>query len=34
MVFEADKVVLSKSGLFKGKGYISNGLLKLNVMTV
>ena len=34
MVFEADKVVVSKSGVFMGKGYVSNGLFKLNVMTV
>ena len=34
MVFEADKVVVSKSGMFVGKGYVSNGLFKLNVMTV
>ena len=34
MVFESDKVVLSKSGMFVGKGYVSNGLFKLSVMTV
>ena len=34
MVFEADKVVVSKSWVFMGKGYVSNGLFKLNVMTV
>ena len=34
MVFEADKVVVSKSGIFVGKGYVSNGLFKLNIMTV
>ena len=34
MVFEADKVVVSKSGMFVGKGYVSNGLVKLNIMTV
>ena len=34
MVFEADKVVVSKSGKFVRKGYVSNGLFKLNVMTV
>ena len=33
MVFEADKVVVSKSGMFVGKGYVSNGLFKLNVVT-
>ena len=34
MVFEVDKVIVSKSGMFVGKGYMSNGLFKLNVMTV
>ena len=34
MVFEAEKVVVSKSGIFVGKGYVSNGLFKLNIMTV
>ena len=34
MVFESDKVILSKSGMFVGKGYVCNGLFKLNVMTV
>ena len=34
MVFKVDKVVVSKSGMFVGKGYVSNGLFKLNVMTV
>ena len=34
MVFEANKVVVSKSGMFVGKGYVSNGLFKLNVMTI
>ena len=34
MVFEADKVVVSKSGMFVGKGYVFNGLFKLNVMIV
>ena len=34
MVFEADKVVVSKSGMFVGKVYVSNGLVKLNIMTV
>ena len=27
MVFEADKVVVSKPGMFVGKGYVSNGFL-------
>ena len=34
MVFEANKVVVSKSGMFVGMGYVSNGLVKLNIMTV
>ena len=34
MVFEFNKVVLFKSGMFVGKGYVSNGLFKLSVMTV
>ena len=34
MVFESDKVILSKSGMFVGKRYVCNGLFKLNVMTV
>ena len=34
MVFKVDKVVVSKSGMFVGKGYVSNGLFKLNAMTV
>ena len=34
IVFESDKVVLSKSGLYVGKGYVCDGLFKLNVMTI
>ncbi|XP_071913959.1 uncharacterized protein [Coffea arabica] len=34
MVFESDKVILSKSGMYVGKGYTTNGLFKLNVMTI
>ncbi|XP_073153942.1 uncharacterized protein [Henckelia pumila] len=30
IVFESDKVVLSKCGMFVGKGYVCNGLFKLN----
>ena len=29
MVFESDKVILSKSGMFVGKGYVCNGCLNL-----
>ena len=31
LVFEADKFVLSKGGLFVGKGYLCDGMFKLNV---
>ncbi|PKI65480.1 hypothetical protein CRG98_014138 [Punica granatum] len=34
MVFESDKVILSKSGMYVGKGYVCDGLFKLNVMTI
>ena len=34
LVFESDKFVLTKSGMYVGKGYLSDGLFKLNVMTV
>ncbi|KAL8132042.1 hypothetical protein AgCh_007799 [Apium graveolens] len=34
IVIELDKVILSKSGIFVGKGYLTDGLFKLNVMSV
>ena len=34
MVFESNKFVLSKSGMYVRKGYMSNGMWKLNVMTI
>lgn len=34
MVFEPDKVVLSKSRMHVGKCYVLDGLFKLNVITV
>ena len=34
MVIEADKLILSKAGMFVGKGYALEGLFKLNVMAV
>ncbi|KAK9942775.1 hypothetical protein M0R45_008423 [Rubus argutus] len=34
LVFEADKFVLTKNGMYVGKGYLTNGLFKMNVMTV
>ena len=34
LVFESDKFVLTKSGVYIGKGYMSNELFKMNVMTI
>ena len=34
LVFEFDKFSLFKSGMYVGKGYLSNGLFKMNVITV
>ncbi|WJZ97445.1 hypothetical protein VitviT2T_016048 [Vitis vinifera] len=34
LVFESNKFVLSKSGMYVGKGYMSDGMWKLNVMTI
>ena len=34
MVFESNKVISSKSRMYVGKGYVSDGLFKLNVMTI
>ena len=34
LVFESDKFVLSKSGIYVGKGYMSGGMWNLNVMTI
>ena len=34
LVFESDKFVLSKSGMYVGKGYMSGSMWKLNVMTI
>ncbi|KAL8103846.1 hypothetical protein AgCh_028150 [Apium graveolens] len=34
IVIESDKVIFSKSGMFVGKGYLTDGLFKLNVMSV
>ena len=33
LVFESDKFSLFKSGMYVGKGYLGNGLFKMNVMT-
>ena len=34
LVFKSDKFVLSKSGMYVGKGYMSDDMWKLNVMTI
>ena len=34
LVFESDKFVFPKSGMYIGKGYMSDGMWKLNVMTI
>ncbi|KAJ0474837.1 putative RNA-directed DNA polymerase [Helianthus annuus] len=34
LVFESDNFVLSRRGMFVGKGYALNGMLKMNVMVV
>ena len=33
-MFESNKFVLSKSGMYVGKGNMSNDMWKLNVMTI
>ena len=34
LVFESDKFVYSKGGMYVGKGYMSGGTWKLNVMPI
>ena len=34
LVFEFDKFELTKSGIYVGNGYMSNGLFKMNIMTI
>ena len=34
LVFESNKFVLSKNEMYVGKGYMSSGMWKLNVMTI
>ena len=34
MVFESNKVVLTKPGTYVGRGYVTEGLFKLNVFVV
>ena len=33
LVFVLDNSILTKNGMYVGKGYMSNGLFKMNVMT-
>ena len=33
-MFESNKFVLSKVGMYVGKGYMSDGMWKLNLMTI
>ena len=33
-VFEADRLVLSRAGVYVGRGYLNEGLFKLNVQTI
>ena len=34
MVFESDKFVLTKNGMYVGKGYLVDGLFRANVTVV
>ena len=34
LVFVSEKFILTKNGMYVGKGYMSNGIFKMNVMTV
>ena len=34
LVFESEKFVLTKSRIYVGRGYMSDGLFKINVMTI
>ena len=34
MIFESDKFVLTKGGMYVGKGYLVDGLFKANVAVV
>jgi len=34
MIFESDKFVLTKGGMYVGKGYLVDGLFKANVTVV
>ena len=34
MIFESDKFILTKGGVYVGKGYLVDGLFKVNVAVV
>ena len=34
MVFESNDFILTKNEVYVGKGYLTNGLFKINVMTI
>ena len=34
MVFESNNFILTKNEVYVGKGYLTNGLFKINVMTI
>ena len=34
LVFVSDNFILTKNGIYVGKGYMSNGLFKMNVITI
>ena len=34
LVFESDKFVITKAGMYVGRGYMTDGMFKLNTMTI
>ena len=34
LVFVSDNFILTRNGMYVGKGYMSNGLYKMNIMTI
>ena len=34
LVFESDKFVITKAGMYVGRGYMTDGMFKLNAMTI
>ena len=34
LVFVSDNFILTKNGMYVGKGYMRNGLFKMNIMTI